>query len=113
MTKREEATVVLATCSDSIALLRGIRLAREWEESEKLPTDVATQSLPRLLFLCGFAPSSAVDAPPVRSQLYWDIVSGVEIIRSLHGFAITDAQILDRAANIVAGLIGNYKITPL
>lgn len=52
---------------------------------------------------------SAVDA------LVADVAEGIEMLRRPHvaGVALTDEQIMDRARNIVGGLLGNYKFERL
>lgn len=42
-----------------------------------------------------------------------DVAAGVRVLRTRDGVALTDAQIADRARNIAAALIGNYRIEPL
>ena len=39
-----------------------------------------------------------------------DIAAGIRVLQTRDGIALTDEQILERARNIVAGLIGNYNI---
>ncbi len=50
--------------------------------------------------------------PTVRLLLQ-DIASGIRVLQSRDGVALSDEQILERARNIVAGLVGNYKIVSL
>lgn len=50
--------------------------------------------------------------PTVRLLLQ-DIASGIRVLQSRDGIALSDEQILERARNIVAGLVGNYKIVSL
>lgn len=42
-----------------------------------------------------------------------DVAQGVRVLRTRDGVALTDAQIADRARNIAAALLGNYRIEPL
>jgi hypothetical protein len=50
--------------------------------------------------------------PTVRLLLQ-DIASGIRVFQSRDGVALSDDQILERARNIVAGLVGNYRIVSL
>ena len=50
--------------------------------------------------------------PTVRLLLQ-DVASGIRVLQSRDGIILTDEQILERARNIVAGLIGNYRIVSL
>ena len=50
--------------------------------------------------------------PTVRLLLQ-DVASGIRVLQSRDGVALSDDQILERARNIVAGLVGNYKIVSL
>ena len=45
--------------------------------------------------------------------LLQDVASGIRVLQSRDGIALSDEQILERARNIVAGLVGNYKIVSL
>jgi hypothetical protein len=45
--------------------------------------------------------------------LLQDIASGIRVLQSRDGMALSDEQILERARNIVAGLVGNYRIVSL
>jgi len=50
--------------------------------------------------------------PTVRLLLQ-DVASGIRVLQSRDGIALSDEQILERARNIVAGLLGNYHIRSL
>src|SRR4051812_11265590 len=50
--------------------------------------------------------------PTVRLLLD-DIAAGIRVLQTRDGIALSDEQILERARNIVAGLIGNYRIRSL
>ena len=50
--------------------------------------------------------------PTVRLLLQ-DVASGIRVLQSRDGIALSDDQILERARNIVAGLVGNYRIVSL
>jgi len=50
--------------------------------------------------------------PTVRLLLE-DIAAGIRVLQTRDGVALSDEQILERARNIVAGLIGNYRIHSL
>jgi hypothetical protein len=56
-----------------------------------------------------FVTRSAVNLPTVRLLLQ-DVAAGIRVLQSRDGIPITDEQILERARNIVAGLVGNYRI---
>jgi hypothetical protein len=45
--------------------------------------------------------------------LLQDVASGIRVLQSRDGVALSDEQILERARNIVAGLVGNYRIVSL
>jgi hypothetical protein len=56
---------------------------------------------------------------PLLSALVSDVFEGLKVFRTLDtarapdGSELSDATLLDRARNIVAGLIGNYRIAEL
>jgi hypothetical protein len=50
--------------------------------------------------------------PTVRLLLQ-DVAQGIRVLQSRDGVALSDEQILERARNIVAGLVGNYRIVSL
>ena len=56
--------------------------------------------------------ASSSNLPTVRLLLQ-DVASGIRVLQSRDGITLTDDQILERARNIVAGLIGNYRIVSL
>jgi hypothetical protein len=41
-----------------------------------------------------------------------DVAAGVRVLRTRDGVAVTDDQIAERARNIAAALLGNYRIEP-
>jgi len=51
-------------------------------------------------------------APTVRLLLQ-DIAEGIRVLQTRDGIDLTDEQILERARNIVTGLLGNYRIRAL
>jgi hypothetical protein len=51
-------------------------------------------------------------APTVRLLLQ-DIAEGIRVLQTRDGVDLTNAQILERARNIVTGLLGNYRIRAL
>ena len=55
---------------------------------------------------------SLADLPTLRA-LMDDICAGIRVLQSRDGVELTDAQIIDRARNIVMGLVGNYSIVSL
>jgi hypothetical protein len=52
------------------------------------------------------------DLPTLRA-LMEDVCAGIRVLQSRDGVELTDEQILDRARNIVMGLVGNYRIVSL
>jgi len=54
-------------------------------------------------------------APSVATvkMLLEDVAAGIRVLRARDGLDITDEQIVERACNIVTGLIGNYRISSL
>jgi hypothetical protein len=46
-------------------------------------------------------------------MLLEDVAAGIRVLQTRDGIALSDEQILERARNIVAGLIGNYRIRSL
>jgi hypothetical protein len=42
-----------------------------------------------------------------------DVAAGIRVLQTRDGIALTNEQILERARNIVAGLLGNYRIHSL
>jgi hypothetical protein len=42
-----------------------------------------------------------------------DVADGLRVLKTRDGLALSDDQIVERARNIVAGLIGNYRIQSL
>lgn len=57
-----------------------------------------------------YQPLLDVHQRPTVSRLLADVSAGLAVLRT-NGVEITDAQIAERAANIVMGLLGNYTIT--
>jgi hypothetical protein len=45
--------------------------------------------------------------------LLQDIADGIRVLQTRDGLELSDEQILERARNIVAGLLGNYQIRSL
>ena len=108
MTKRVQASQAFGAATDVAKLNHAIQLARIWEDREP----GARAPLYLLAARCGFAPGNSTVLPPTHQQLFWDLMAGVEVLRT-RGHQLTDEEITERAANIYAGLTGNYKITPL
>ena len=50
--------------------------------------------------------------PTVR-MLLQDIAEGIRVLQTRDGVDVSEEQILERARNIVTGLLGNYKIRSL
>jgi hypothetical protein len=53
----------------------------------------------------------AVD--PTTTRLIRDVSAGIRVLASRDGVALSESLILERARNIVMGLIGNYRIETL
>ena len=51
-------------------------------------------------------------APTVRLLLQ-DIAEGIRVLQTRDGVLLSNEQILERARNIVTGLLGNYRIWSL
>ena len=49
----------------------------------------------------------------VARQLLDDVAAGIRVLRTRDGVELSDTQVIERACNIVAGLIGNYRIQSL
>ena len=58
-------------------------------------------------------PSSPNANLPTVRLLLQDVAQGIRVLQSRDGIALSDEQILERARNIVAGLVGNYRIVSL
>ena len=56
--------------------------------------------------------SSYPTQPTVRLLLQ-DIADGIRVLQTRDGVEVSEDQILERARNIVTGLLGNYKIRAL
>jgi hypothetical protein len=52
-------------------------------------------------------------APPTVRLLLQDIAEGIRVLQTRDGVEVSEEQILERARNIVTGLLGNYKIRSL
>ena len=46
-------------------------------------------------------------------QLLEDVAAGIRVLHTRDGLALSEEQVIERARNIVAGLIGNYRIQSL
>jgi hypothetical protein len=56
--------------------------------------------------------AAAPQLPTVR-HLLKDVAEGIRVLQTRDGVDVSDEQILERARNIVTGLIGNYSIRAL
>jgi hypothetical protein len=56
-------------------------------------------------------PQKQPPLPTVRLLLH-DVAEGIRVLQTRDGIELTEQQILERARNIVAGLVGNYRIQP-
>lgn len=45
--------------------------------------------------------------------LLQDVADGIRVLQTRDGIDLTDEQIIERARNIVTGLLGNYRIRSL
>jgi len=52
-------------------------------------------------------------SPPTVRSLLQDVAEGIRVLQTRDGVDLTNAQILERARNIVTGLLGNYRIRAL
>jgi hypothetical protein len=55
-------------------------------------------------------PPRPISPRPVVASLLRDVAAGIRVLRDIDGLPLTDKQINDRSANIVMGLLGNYRI---
>lgn len=56
---------------------------------------------------------TAHPAPPTVRLLLHDIAEGIRVLQTRDGVEVSEEQIVERARNIVTGLLGNYKIRSL
>ncbi len=47
---------------------------------------------------------------PTTYRLLRDVSAGIRVLQSRDGVQLSEKQILERARNIVMGLVGNYRI---
>jgi hypothetical protein len=52
-------------------------------------------------------------SPAQLAKLVADVAEGLRVWRRRDGVELSEEQILERARNIVAGLVGNYRVEPL
>ena len=50
---------------------------------------------------------------PTTYRLLRDVSAGIRVLQSRDGVKLSESQILERASNIVMGLVGNYRIESL
>jgi hypothetical protein len=50
---------------------------------------------------------------PTMKRLLVDVSNGIRVLQSRDGILLSEGQILERARNIVMGLVGNYRIESL
>ena len=55
----------------------------------------------------------ALPPPPTVRLLLQDIADGIRVLQTRDGIDLSNEQILERARNIVTGLLGNYRIRAL
>src|SRR5262245_21879304 len=58
-------------------------------------------------------PKSALPPAPTVRLLLQDIAEGIRVLQTRDGIDLSNEQILERARNIVTGLLGNYRIRSL
>jgi hypothetical protein len=56
---------------------------------------------------------AAIPTPPTVRMLLQDIAEGIRVLQTRDGVDLSNEQILERARNIVTGLLGNYRIRAL
>ena len=54
-----------------------------------------------------------VTVDPTMTQLLRDVAAGIRVLQVRDGILLSEKQILERARNIVMGLVGNYRIETL
>jgi hypothetical protein len=54
-----------------------------------------------------------ISIDPTTTRLIRDVSAGIRVLASRDGVALSESLILERARNIVMGLIGNYRIETL
>jgi hypothetical protein len=47
---------------------------------------------------------------PTTTRLLRDVSAGIRVLQIRDGVMLSESQILDRARNIVMGIIGNYRL---
>lgn len=57
--------------------------------------------------------AQAIERAMTEDQLLADAKANLLVLRTLHNVPITDAQAEERANNLVAGIMGNYRISRL
>jgi hypothetical protein len=58
-------------------------------------------------------PKSTLPPAPTVRLLLQDVAEGIRVLQTRDGIELSDEQILERARNIVTGLLGNYRIRAL
>jgi len=56
---------------------------------------------------------SALPPAPTVRLLLQDVAEGIRVLQTRDGVELSNEQILERARNIVTGLLGNYRIRAL
>jgi hypothetical protein len=54
-----------------------------------------------------------VSIDPMVYRLLRDVSAGIRVLQNRDGVPLSEDQILERASNIVMGLVGNYRIQEL
>jgi hypothetical protein len=58
-------------------------------------------------------PKATLPPAPTVRLLLQDVAEGIRVLQTRDGVDLTNEQILERARNIVTGLLGNYRIRSL
>ncbi len=96
------ATTTREHAGKTIALCAGCAQAHDWARGTAQAQSIAADSRRK-----------ADEAQATREALMRDVQSGIRVLRTRDGVPLTDDAIRERAANIVSGLVGNYRITRL
>ena len=54
-----------------------------------------------------------ISVDPTITRLVRDVSAGIRVLQIRDGILLSESQILERARNIVMGLVGNYRIETL
>jgi len=99
---RLAATTSRMHAGKTIALCDGCAQAHDWARGTAQAKAIIADSR-----------RQADEAQATRDALMRDVQSGLRVLRTRDGVPLTEDAIRERAANIVAGLVGNYEISRL